>query len=288
MSPLTPRGLQVSGRYLELTKQKLELTRLPHEGAEPKSTDWWEPKPQVEPLVDFWLEKYSWRDVEATLNTTPQFRTAISISGFDTPLRLHFIHVRSSHDNAIPLLLLPPFPLVNLALVHLIKSFVEPEDAGRDRPFHLVIPALPGLGFSDPFPNNTPEMATTAEMLNTLMLRLGHERYLVSNAGAAQSSPAQIDWKIIDRLSSHHSTSCVGAHFIAPPLVAPKLSEAPLEWAKWTIANALSSGILGYSEQDFSALKQTQAASKSAKRMGLTPGKLGLNQMGLREPNTLA
>lgn len=45
---------QVSSKYLELTRQKLELTRLPHEGAEPPSEDWWEPKPQVEPLIDFW------------------------------------------------------------------------------------------------------------------------------------------------------------------------------------------------------------------------------------------
>lgn len=286
-SPPTKFKEQVSSRYLELTKQKLELTRLPHEGAEPKSTDWWEPKPQVEPLVDLWLEKYSWRDQEATLNNTPQFRTAIAIPTSETPLRLHFIHVRSSHSHALPLLLLPPFPFVNLAVVHLVKSFTEPEDAAQDQPFHLVIPAVPGLGFSDPFPNNTPEIPTTAEMLNTLMTRLGYQHYLVSNAGAAQASPAEIDWKLVERLSVQYPTSCVGAHFIAPPLAAPKLSEAPLEWAKWTIANALSSGILGYSVQDFSALKQTTSL-RGAKGRGFTPGKLGLNQLGLREPNTLA
>lgn len=45
---------QVSSRYLNLTQQKLELTRLPHENPEPKAKDWWEPKPTVEPLIDFW------------------------------------------------------------------------------------------------------------------------------------------------------------------------------------------------------------------------------------------
>lgn len=45
---------QVSSRYLDLTRQKLELTRLPHESTQPPSEDWWEPKPQVEPLIDFW------------------------------------------------------------------------------------------------------------------------------------------------------------------------------------------------------------------------------------------
>ncbi len=48
-------SLQVSSRYLNLTKQKLEIARLPHELDEPKSKDWWQPKPQVEPLIDFWL-----------------------------------------------------------------------------------------------------------------------------------------------------------------------------------------------------------------------------------------
>lgn len=241
----------------------------------------------MEPLVDFWLEKYSWRDQEATLNKTPQFRTAISIPGSEIPLRLHFIHVRSPHSQALPLLLLPPFPFVNLALVHLIKPLTEPEDAASNQPFHVVIPALPGLGFSDSFPNNTPEISTAADMLNTLMTRLDYQHYLVTNTGAAQSSPAEIDWKLVDLLAVRYPASCVGAHFIAPPLVAPTLSEAPLEWAKWTIASALSSGILGYSEEDFSALKQARP-SRVAKGKSLTPDKMGLNQVGLREPNTLA
>lgn len=47
-------AVKVSSKYLELTKKKLELTRLPHEVAEPTSKDWWEPKPHVEPLIDFW------------------------------------------------------------------------------------------------------------------------------------------------------------------------------------------------------------------------------------------
>lgn len=233
------------------------------------------------------LEKYSWKDQEAHLNKTPQFRTAISIPSSENPLRLHFIHVPSSHDHALPLLLIPPFPFSNLALTHVVDLFTQPENATTNQPFHLVIPALPGLGFSDPFPNNTAEISTTTEMLNTLMTRLGYERYLVSNVGAAQMSPAEIDWKIIDHMATHYPDSCIGAHFIAPPLVSPKLSEAPIEWAKWTIASTLSAGILGYSQQDFSALKQS-SGEKGTSKKGLTPSKLGMNNVGLREPNTLS
>ncbi|KAJ0116247.1 hypothetical protein J7T55_005193 [Diaporthe amygdali] len=282
-----PYKVHVSSRYLDLTRQKLELTRLPHEGTQPPSEDWWEPKPQVEPLIDFWLEKYSWRAQEESLNKTPQFRTTISIPSSETPLRLHFIHAPSPHRHALPLLLIPPFPFSNLALAHLVKPFTEPEDASRDQPFHLVIPALPGLGFSDPFPNNTPVIPTTAEMLNTLMLRLGYEHYLVSNSGAAQSSPAKIDWKLVESLSSSYPGACLGAHLISPPLCSPKLSEAPLEWAKWTLANVLNAPILGYSKEDLSAHKQAVVALEQNKK-ALTPSEFGLNNVGLREPNTLA
>ncbi|KAI7783655.1 epoxide hydrolase [Diaporthe eres] len=284
---IKPYKIHVSSRYLDLTKQKLELTRLPHESTQPPSEDWWEPKPQVEPLIDFWLEKYSWREQEETLNKTPQFRTAISTPSSEAPLRLHFIHAPSPHSHALPLLLIPPFPFSNLALAHLVKPFTEPEDASQDQPFHLVIPALPGLGFSDPFPNNTPVIPATAEMLNTLMLRLGYQHYLVSNSGAAQSSPARIDWKLVESLSSGYPGACLGAHLISPPLCSPKLSEAPLEWAKWTIANVLNAPILGYSKEDLSAHKQATVAL-AQKKKALTPSEFGLNSVGLKEPNTLA
>lgn len=184
-------------------------------------------------------------------------------------------------------MLIPPFPFSNLALTHLVKPFTEPEDASSNQPFHLVIPALPGLGFSDAFPNNTPVISTTAEMLNTLMLRLGYQHYLVTNSGAAQSSPAEIDWKLVECLSTVYPSSCVGAHFVCPPLASPRLSESPLEWAKWNLANTFKAPILGYSGEDFSALKQAGAFTKPRKRL-LAPARLGLNNLGLQEPNTLA
>jgi pimeloyl-ACP methyl ester carboxylesterase len=211
---------------------------------------------------------------------------------------LHFIHVRSSHANAVPLLLLPPFPFTNLSFGHLIKPFTEPEHAAADQPFHLVIPSLPGLGFSDPLPNNTPVILTVADMLNTLMSRLSYQHYLVTNAGAATTSPAEIDWKLANHLVTHYYGSCLGAHLISPPLASPKLSEAPLEWAKWSIASFFHAGILGYSNDDFSALKRaeasalaavgSEAAAGSTRRGQPTPKHVGLNKFGLREPNTLA
>lgn len=168
-----------------------------------------------------------------------------------------------------------------------MKPLTEPEDAANNQPFHLVIPSLPGLGFSDPLPNNTSIISTIAEVLNTLMARLSYPHYLATNSGAASQSPAEIDWKLVNTLATRYSTSCLGAHFIAPPLSTPKISEAPWEWTKWSIANFFRAGILGYDDSDFQALNRTYVPWSVGKRPP-TPQQFGLNKLGLTEPNTLA
>ncbi|ORY71696.1 epoxide hydrolase [Pseudomassariella vexata] len=282
-----PYRMHVSSRYLDLTKQKLEITRLPHEDSQPRSKDWWEPKGEVEPLIDFWLEQYSWRAQEEALNDElPQFRTAFTIAGAEAPVRIHFVHIRSSHSSAVPLLLIPPFPFTSLSFGHLVRTFTDPEDAAADQPFHLIIPSLPGLAFSDALPNNTSVISTSAEILNALMSRLDYPHYLVTNAGSGSASPAEIDWKLVHYLASQYSNTCLGTHFISPPLAEPKLREAPMEWAKWSIASFFHAPILGYRSEDFSALKRSRLVEKS--RKSPTPSQFGLNQLGLGEPNTLA
>ncbi|KAI1328821.1 alpha/beta-hydrolase [Xylariaceae sp. FL0255] len=287
LDEIKPYKIHVSSRYLDLTKQKLEITRLPHEIEEPRSRDWWQPKSHVEPLIDFWLEQYQWREQEEAFNNElPQFRTGFAIPYAETSIRLHFIHVRSSHQNAIPLLLIPPFPFTNLSLGHLVKPFTEPDDVANNQPFHLVIPSLPGLGFSDALPTNSAVISTTADMLDLLMKRLDYPHYLVTNSGTATASPAEIDYKLVEYLSIQYSDSCLGTHFISPPLAQPKIQEAPLEWAKWSIASFFEAPILGYRTEDFSALRHngyTPSSKKSA-----TPKQFGLNRLGLTEPNTLA
>ncbi|KAK6952240.1 hypothetical protein Daesc_006775 [Daldinia eschscholtzii] len=230
---------------------------------------------------------YSWRAQEDLLNTElPQFRTGFSIPSSEAIVRIHFIHARSSHSNAIPLLLIPPFPFSNLSFGHIVKQFTEPQDVANNQPFHLVIPALPGLGFSDALPNNTPVISSTAEILNSLMSRLSYPQYLITNASSGIASPAEIDFKLAHYLATYHSDSCLGAHLISPPLARPNLRESPVEWAKWTVANTLRAPILGYRKEDFSALKRNGFA-RSPKQRPTAP-QFGLNQLGLREPNTLA
>ncbi|KAI0427422.1 alpha/beta-hydrolase [Xylaria sp. FL1042] len=279
-----PYRIHVSSRYLNLTKQKLEIARLPRELDEPKSTDWWQPQSQVEPLIDYWLEQYQWREQEEALNGLPQFRTGLAIPQSKSHIRIQFIHARSPHSNVIPLLLIPPFPLSSLSLGHLIKLFTDPEEANL-QPFHLVIPSLPGLGFSDALPANSPVISSTAGLLDSLMKRLGYSFYLVSNTGAGVSSPAHIDYKLADWLSTQYSDSCLGTHLISPPLTQPRLQEAPLAWAKWSIARFFEASMLGYRSDDFSVFRQGGVGTPKKSTIA---ARLQRSKPGLAEPNTLS
>lgn len=242
------------------------------------------------------MEQYSWRDEEKKLNeSVPQFRTSFLLPGLEGLQRLHFIHARSPHANAVPLLLIPPFPFTNLSLSHLIPLFTDPEDAGAEQPFHLVIPSLPGLGFSDRLPDNSPLIAKTAEMFDMLMGRLGYGQYIATNSSSAADSPAQIDWKLANRLSVHHRDSCVGVHFISPVLRAPKLKQSPMAWVKWRLAKAMNGSRWGYAKEDFAAIRdskqqqQKPAATASSSAAGQDPmAEHTLGTLAVKEPNALA
>ncbi|KAI0403643.1 alpha/beta-hydrolase [Xylaria palmicola] len=282
-----PYRIHVSSKYLNLTRQKLEIARLPHEFDEPKSKDSWQPKSQVEPLIDFWLEQYRWRDQEEILNSLPQFRTGFAVPDSKTPVRIQFIHARSPRAGAVPLLLIPPFPFSSLSLGHLVGPLAEPDEANH-QPFHLVVPSLPGLGFSDALPADAPVVAATADLLDALMGRLGYAAYLVTNASAGSLSPAQIDYKLADRLLTHRPGSCLGAHLISPPLTRPRLQEAPLGWAKWSLARILKASVLGYRSEDLSAMRQSVRHVESSDTAAAAAAGSGAGLGGLTEPNTLA
>ena len=197
--------------------------------------------------------------------------------------------MRSPHADAIPLLLIPPFPASNLSFGHLIKRFTEPEDAAAEQPFHLVIPALPGLGFSDALPNNVPAIPATAGMLDSLMRRLSYRHYLVTNASAGSASPAAIDHRIAHYLATRHADSCVGAHLISPSVTQPKLKEAPLEWVKFSLASSLSKPAFGYRAEDLSAIRSSKRArARAAAKAQAQKPTAALDSLGLHEPNALS
>ncbi|KAK2603470.1 hypothetical protein QQS21_004330 [Conoideocrella luteorostrata] len=280
--------IHISSKYLNLTKQKLELTRLPHDVPQPQQNEWWEPKSTVEPLVDYWLEQYSWRDQEADFNANiPQFRTAIRTASSGSPVRVHVIHSESTHANAVPLLMIPPFPFTNLSLAHLINVFTTPDNPAENIPFHLVIPSLPGLGFSDAINSNKHMLPLIAEMFDALMKRLGYKYYLATNAAPSPNSLTDIDFRLVNHLALSFPDSCLGVHVVSPPFNQPTWQTAPLEWLKWKTAAWLQTPCLGYTRDDITAFREQAQRQAKKKQQPLIPG-MGIGMSKVFEPNTLA
>jgi pimeloyl-ACP methyl ester carboxylesterase len=125
-------------------------------------------------LADYWQTGYDWRKVEARLNALPQFIT--EIDGLD----IHFIHVRSKHENALPMIVTHGWPGSIIEQIKIIDPLTNPTAHGGSASdaFHLVIPSLPGYGFSGKptAPGWTP--VRIAHAWATLMQRLGYTRYV--------------------------------------------------------------------------------------------------------------
>ncbi|GGU71985.1 epoxide hydrolase family protein [Lentzea flava] len=120
-------------------------------------------------LAEYWRTSYDWRKTEARLNALPQFRTEIDGLG------IHYLHVRSPHPDATPLLISHGWPGSVVEFLDVIGPLVDPPDPADA--FHVVAPSLPGFGFSDKpsGPGWTAERIATA--WQTLMASLGYERY---------------------------------------------------------------------------------------------------------------
>ncbi|MCX4092279.1 epoxide hydrolase family protein [Nocardia sp. alder85J] len=128
------------------------------------------PTAHLRELIAHWAEKFDWRRVEARLAAYPQFITTIDGQ------RLHFLHIRSPHAAATPLLLLHGWPGTVLDFHAMIEPLTAPADPDVP-PFHLVIPSLPGHGFSGPLTETGWNDGRIAAALAALMARLGYERY---------------------------------------------------------------------------------------------------------------
>jgi pimeloyl-ACP methyl ester carboxylesterase len=128
----------------------------------------------IQQLADYWHTEYDWRKVEARLNALPQFIT--EIDGLD----IHFIHVRSKHDNALPMIVTHGWPGSIIEQLKIIDPLTNPTAHGGSASdaFDVVIPSLPGHGFSGrpTAPGWTP--VTIARAWATLMQRLGYTRYV--------------------------------------------------------------------------------------------------------------
>ncbi|WP_018236342.1 epoxide hydrolase family protein [Ensifer sp. BR816] len=174
---IRPFRVDVPTAELVELRRRLAGTRWP----EPETVDdrsQGVPLAKLQALVRYWETDYDWRKAEAKLNALPQFLT--NIDGLD----IHFIHVRSRHPNALPLIMTHGWPGSVFELLHVIGPLTDPTAHGgkAQDAFHLVLPSIPGFGFSEK-PKGTgwnPERIGRA--WDVLMKRLGYANY-VSQGG---------------------------------------------------------------------------------------------------------
>ncbi|MGW4502426.1 epoxide hydrolase family protein [Micromonospora sp. NPDC004336] len=169
---MTPFRIDIPQADLDDLRDRLVRTRWPRQlpGAG------WSRGVPVEHLRDvaaYWAEKYDWRAHEARLNGFPQFVT--EIDGLD----VHFLHVRSPEPDALPLILTHGWPNSFVEFADLIGPLTDPAAHGGDpaQAFHVVVPSVPGFGFSQAPPETGFTVARVARMWAELMRRLGYQRY---------------------------------------------------------------------------------------------------------------
>lgn len=170
---ITPFRVAIPQAALDDLKARLARVRFP----ERETVDDWSqgvPLAQAQALVAYWRDRYDWRRFEARINAYPQFRTEIDGLG------IHFIHVKSRHANALPIILTHGWPGSVVEFLDVIGPLTDPTAYGgrAQDAFHVVIPSLPGFGFSDKPRAAGWDVVQTARAWGTLMQRLGYDKWV--------------------------------------------------------------------------------------------------------------
>ncbi len=168
---ITPFKVEVSDDAIADLKERLTMARWPHA----TTTDWSRGQPVgfIRELADQWLNRFDWRAWETRLNAYPQFFTEIDGQ------TIHFLHIRSKEPGALPLILTHGWPSSVIEFFEVIGPLSDPRAHGLDpaQAFDLVIPSLPGYGWSTPLASPGWDTARVARTWDTLMRRLGYTRY---------------------------------------------------------------------------------------------------------------
>jgi pimeloyl-ACP methyl ester carboxylesterase len=215
---ITPFKYEAPQSDLDDLKERLKRTRWPDRET---VKDWSQgvPLDKLKALVEHWRTDYDWRRCEAKLNRFTQYRTKID------GLNIHFLHVRSKHENALPILLTHGWPGSVLEFLKIIDPLTNPTAHGgrAEDAFHVVAPSLPGFAFSDKPAERGWNSERIAKAWTELMRRLGYKRYVAQGG----------DWGSIvtTTLAQQRPEGLVGIHlnmpFVFPdPIPTKGLSKA--------------------------------------------------------------
>lgn len=236
---IRPFHVKVSEAELLDLRQRITDTRLPdQETVEDQSQG--AKLAKMKGLIQYWGTKYDWRKAEAKLNAYPQFIT--NIDGVD----IHFIHVRSKEKNAMPLILTHGWPGSVFEFLKVIDPLTNPVKYGgkASDAFDVIIPSLPGFGFSGKPTEAGWDIDRIAEAWGVLMNRLGYKKYVAQGG----------DWGagVVNSMALHAPAGLLGIHSNLPATL-------PNEAGK-----ALGSGIApeGFSEEEKAAFSHLSNSIK--------------------------
>jgi pimeloyl-ACP methyl ester carboxylesterase len=181
-------------------------------------------------LARYWTTDYDWRKAEARLNALPQFK--IEIDGVE----IHFIHVRSRHENALPLIMTHGWPGSVIELLETVVPLTDPTAHGgtTEDAFHLVLPSLPGYGLSSEPTELGWDAARTGRAWAELMHRLGYDRYVAQGGDVGALVTDLMGRQAVQGLAGYHLNLLTAVLAIGDQL--PKESEQERAAAKATAA----------------------------------------------------
>src|SRR6185503_20929526 len=205
---VTPFRVVTSSAAISDARRRLQATRWP----ERETTDDWRqgvPLATAQVLAAYWRTAYDWRRLERRLNAYPQFRTEIDGLG------IHFLHVRSPHEHARPIVLTHGWPGSIVEFLDVIGPLTDPTRHGGkpEDAFHVVLPSLPGFGFSDKPTESGWGLPRIAGAWSVLMRRLGYTDYLAQGG----------DWGagVTTWMAKQHVEGLAAIHLNLPILFPP-------------------------------------------------------------------
>ena len=249
--------IRIDDSVLDDLRNRLALTRLPDQ-IDGTGWEYGIPEDYLRDLVEYWRDTYDWRAQEARLNELAHYRTWIDGQS------IHFIHARSAHADAFPVLLMHGWPGSVVEFLDVIPRLTDPEahDGSAADAFHVIAPSLPGYGFSEPTRTRGWGPSRVAAAFTELMDRLGYTRY------GAQGG----DWgaQVATRIGALDPQHCVGIHLNMP------LADRPDEPEPLSDAEQADLAVIAHFRREESGYAQEQGTKPQTLGVALNDSPAGL------------